>query len=295
MRSALLGSSPLCYHAPYALTPLRLEIHPGVKLATFTHSVQTQANGVKFAHQSLCNPKVSALFKAVHRGFLKGCPNLNKKLILKYLKPSPSMAKSHMKRPCHGIKSTCPKHIPPTELHIPVMPPSALVPIDVQLPAGEHPHVIGARHYFKPNFINNDCDESITNLFCFGAFANRRSGIVYNDLMGNFPCVSFNGILYHYKANAILATPIAGLDGVSIFNAYKENFDDLKKKGLKPKLNVMDNQVTKHIKQFLTSDNCKLQLVEPHNHTVNAKDSRIGSFLPLQQLIAILPCSFGTS
>jgi hypothetical protein len=32
-------------------------IHPGVQLASFTHSVRTRANGVKFAHQSLCNPK----------------------------------------------------------------------------------------------------------------------------------------------------------------------------------------------------------------------------------------------
>jgi hypothetical protein len=30
-------------------------------LAMFTHSVKTRANKVKFAHQSLCNPKISRL------------------------------------------------------------------------------------------------------------------------------------------------------------------------------------------------------------------------------------------
>ncbi len=65
-------------------------IHPGVDLATFTHSVKTRAYGVKFAHQSLGNPKISTLLKA----FLKGCPNLSEKLILKYLNPSPVTANS---------------------------------------------------------------------------------------------------------------------------------------------------------------------------------------------------------
>ena len=34
----------------------------------------------------------------------------------------------------------------------------------------------------------------------------------------------------------------------------------------------MDNQATKHIKQFLTKNDCKLQLVKPHNHHVNVTE-----------------------
>jgi hypothetical protein len=82
------------------------DTHTGVNLATFTHSVQTRANAVKFAHQSLCNPKISTLLKAVRRGFLKRCPNLSETLILKYLNPSLATAKGHMKRPRHGVRST---------------------------------------------------------------------------------------------------------------------------------------------------------------------------------------------
>ncbi len=43
-------------------------------------------------------------------------------------------------------------------------------------------------------------------------------------------------------------------------------FDKLTKMGFKVKLNVMDNQATKYIKQFLVEKECKLQLVKPHNH-----------------------------
>ena len=133
-----------------------------------------------------------------------------------------------------------------------------------------------------PNLIGDDEDDaSIANVFCFGAFADKeQSGVMYNDLTGNFPFMSLDGsvfflVMYHYEANTIFAIPIAGLDDVTIFEAYKKKFDKLTVKGLKVKLNVMDNQATKHIKKFLTEEQCKLQLVEPHNHRMNAAERAI--------------------
>jgi hypothetical protein len=40
----------------------------------------------------------------------------------------------------------------------------------------------------------------------------------------------------------------------------------------------MDNQATTHIKAFLTENDCKLQLVEPHNHCVNVAERAIQTF-----------------
>ncbi len=134
-----------------------------------------------------------------------------------------------------------------------------------------------------PNVIADDGNESIANIFCFGVFANKNGGIVYHDLTGSCPFMSFDSsvcffILYHYESNAILATPIAGLDDVSIYSAYKKYLEDLTAKGFKLKLNVMDNQATRHIKKFLTKNNCKLQIVKPHNHCVNAAKRAIQTF-----------------
>jgi hypothetical protein len=53
-------------------------------LACFTHYIKTRPNKIKFAHQALCNQKISSLLKAVQQDFLNGCPNMSKKLILKY-------------------------------------------------------------------------------------------------------------------------------------------------------------------------------------------------------------------
>ena len=69
----------------------------------FTHTIQTKANSIKFAHQLMCSPTISTLLKAIRRGFLDGCPNLSAKGVTRYLNPSPATAKGHMKQPHQGI------------------------------------------------------------------------------------------------------------------------------------------------------------------------------------------------
>ncbi len=75
----------------------------------------------------------------------------------------------------------------------------------------------------------DDEDVTIANVFCFGAFADKTSGIIYNDLTRSFSFVSLDGsvcffVLYHYKSNCILTTPINGMDDKTIFEAYKKYF-----------------------------------------------------------------------
>ena len=79
-----------------------------------------------------------------------------------------------------------------------------------------------------PNLIGDDEDNApIANVFCFGAFADKQSGVMYNDLTRNFLFMLLDGsvcflVMYHYESNAIFAIPIAGLDNVTIFEAYKK-------------------------------------------------------------------------
>jgi hypothetical protein len=85
-------------------------------------------------------------------------------------------------------------------------------------------------------------------------------------------------ILYHYESNSILVAPITGLNDMTIFNNYKQQFELLLAKGFMPKFNVMDNQTTKDIKTFLIKIICKLQLVEPHNHRINSAERAVHMF-----------------
>ena len=126
-----------------------------------------------------------------------------------------------------------------------------------------------------PNIINEIEDESIANVFCFRAFADKVTGVVYNECTGNFPYISLDRnvcffVMYHYKTNAILITPIVGLDLEYMLEAYTKNFEYLVSKGFKQKVNIMNNQATKAIKMYPTPQQVTLQLGKPHNHRVNA-------------------------
>jgi hypothetical protein len=53
-----------------------------------------------------------------------------------------------------------------------------------------------------PTLITDVDDESIANIFCFGTFADKNTGIVYNDCKGEFPFMSLDGnvcffVMYH--------------------------------------------------------------------------------------------------
>ena len=135
---------------------------------------------MKFSHQSLFNPTISSLMKALKKGFLKGCPDLSEELVTKYPNPSPATAKGHMKRPKKGIRSTKTKPlralIPSpkqpalaTILHSPIAqvnPP--ILPLFNEAPPYHGP---AYNVTIGPNIIADD--ESIANVFCFGAFADK--------------------------------------------------------------------------------------------------------------------------
>jgi hypothetical protein len=100
-------------------------------------------------------------------------------------------------------------------------------------------------------------NESSTNgsILCFGAFADKHTGTIYNNLTGNFPFMSLEGnvcflVVSHYKLNAILRLPIVNMEDNTIHAAYKKLFEFLESKGRKIKLSIIDNQASQKIKKI---------------------------------------------
>ncbi len=217
-------------------------------IAAFTHSVQTLVNAVRFAHQSLGNPKILTLLKAVRQGFFQGCPNISEKLILKYLNPSPATAKGHMKRPRQGIRSTTPRA---AMQHTGVLPLIEDAPVNATDNSAQQAREDDAilddadDNWDFPNIqpsapanliADDESHASIANVFAYGAFADKHSGVVCHDLTGSFPFLLLDSsvcffVLYHYESNSILAKPLKGLDDKVIFEAYKKFHLLLTKKG----------------------------------------------------------------
>jgi hypothetical protein len=245
---------------------------PPNEFGFFTHTIRTKANSIKFAHQLMCSPKTLTLLKAIRRGFLDGCPNLTAKGVTRYLNQSPATAKGHMKRPHQGIRSTSIKQprLPPSGRKNTTVQAAPIADKEIWIDDISDPSFHAGPIDQGPSVIVEDNDSSLGNNFCFAAFADKRTGVLYNDLTGSFPYMSLEGnvcylITYHYKSNAILGLPISGFDDKTVFAAYKTQFELLESKGYKIKLYVMDNQCTKQINKFLTQNDCELMLVEPHN------------------------------
>jgi hypothetical protein len=99
--------------------------------------------------------------------------------------------------------------------------------------------------------------ESVGNVFVFAAFVGKQDGTIYSVLTGVFPFMFLEGnvcflIVYHYKTNTILASPIVSFEDSDILlTAYQSQFELLESKGYQIQLNVMDNQACKMIKKYL--------------------------------------------
>jgi hypothetical protein len=180
-----------------------------------------------------------------------------------------------MKRPRHGIRS-CRGG---TALTIPNIIPAAHAP---SLQGSDMSHASNQSNLQPTNVIEPN-KETVANVFCFVAFADKHTGVLYSDLTGTFPFMSLEGnvcflVVYHYKTNAILALPIKNFTDECILAPYKQQFKLLQSKGHKIKLNVMDNQASRAIKKCLILQRCKNLLVEPNNHQVNAAKRAIQTF-----------------
>jgi hypothetical protein len=194
--------------------------------------------------------------------------------VLKYLNPSPATAKGHMRQPCKGIRSTW-RNIPlvgETDTNPTSVTYSPLNAILIDDESIDSPPIAPRSTHTNLIEYNNKLE---ANFFCFATFANKYTGVLYSDLTGTFPFMSLKGnvcflVVYHYKTNSVLALPIANFNDKSILATYCQQFELLESKGHKIKLNVMDNQASRVIKNFLTQNNCDLMLIEPNNHRVNA-------------------------
>ncbi len=125
---------------------------------------------------------------------------MDKHTVHKYLMASLATSKGHMKRPRKGLRSTTKRTPKPNTNTTPQCSNPEVVHVAED---GGHENEQGdmeqgskqedddtsnedePRQGYYPNIIPEIEDESISNVFCFGAFADKMTGVVYNDCTGN--------------------------------------------------------------------------------------------------------------
>ena len=207
----------------------------------------------RYLHQILCSPPKTALLKAIRNKQLDSFPGLTYELIAKHLPPSTATEKGHMVRTRQGTRST----------------------------RDSRQAVLDARQYVDDmNPEEHVCTAEDDEMFCFAVLADQNEGTVYSDLAGRFPVRSYSGMnyifaLYVYSINAILVKPMKTRADDCMVAAFRDIYSYLETRNLKPRLHVLDNECSHAVKTYLQKENVDIQIVEPHNHRVNAAEPAV--------------------
>ena len=110
----------------------------------------------------------------------------------------------------------------------------------------------------------------------------NMEGISFTDISGPVPYTSVRGyryifFLYSYDANAILMETMRSRDDREMTRAYTTLYARLEAVGIKPKMNIMDNEASRAIKTWITKKNTAYQTVAPGDggHRTNRAEQAI--------------------
>ena len=210
----------------------------------------TRSDLAKYHHASLGSPSESTIIPAIKAGFLKSFPGLDEDLVRKHLPKSIETSLGHMTQSYQGTQSTskpAPSILPDDDLFLPVGP------------------------------------EMTNNIMAAVHDISHRDGAAFGDLTGRYPVPSNKGnnyilVIYNYDANAILAEPMKTRNKGDILKAYRKIHAKLVLQGLKPKLQMLDNETSNILLDYMTKNKIDIQLAPPHMHRRNLAERAIRTF-----------------
>ena len=85
-------------------------------------------------------------------------------------------------------------------------------------------------------------------------------------------------VAYNHDSNTIHAEPMKNRSGQEIIKGYTTTHNLLSERGIAPKMNYLDNECPKVLKQFMTEKEGLFQLGPPHLHRRNLAERSIQMF-----------------
>jgi hypothetical protein len=210
------------------------------------YELQKLRDIIQYLHQAACSPVPSTWCQAIDAGFFTTWLILTAALVRKYLPKSlaTATAKGHLRQEYQGKRSTQ----TPTKTTVPESPPE--------------PKTRTNWVYMQPIEV---------------------TGKIFSNQTGRFPLTSSRGnkyimIVYDYDSNAILAEPLKSRSENELLRAYTKIHDELSSRGLKPVLQILDNECPSKLKRFMKVNDVTYQLVPPHLHRRNAAERVISTW-----------------
>jgi hypothetical protein len=211
----------------------------------------TTAEHIQFLHAAAFSPVTSTWIDAINNGHFTTWPGLTADAVRKHLPKSFASAQGHLDQ---SRKNQC-----STKSTIASDKPEPIIPTP------------------EPNNQKTQYIYAATGEF------SEATNMIHSDLTGRFPQTSTQGnkyilIIYSYDGNAILAEPMRSRTDNAAIAAYRTILSCLKKAGLAPKLQRLNNEASRALKDFLDDQEIDWQLVPPYCHRRNAAERAIRTF-----------------
>ncbi|KAL7528469.1 hypothetical protein ACHAWF_002577 [Thalassiosira exigua] len=208
---------------------------------TNVYQIRRLNEAMQFLHAALGSQSKSTLLRAARQGILPPWPLITPQNINNHLVETMATAKGHLQRVRKNVRS------------------QASLQVGIKLNDDEFDVV----------------QETKTNavyLLVFDTF--RFNGTAYTDLTGQFPYTSARGnryifFLYSYDSNAILMECMKSRADSEMKRVCEKSYARLEKRGIKPQFNVMDNEASNMICEWMEKNNIAYQKVPPDNHRAN--------------------------
>ena len=204
---------------------------------------------INFLHRAAFSPSVSTWTKAIDNNFFSTWPGLTADAVRKFLPKSLNTAKGHLKATRKNQRSTKVSPVTPPLMTTPSSP-------------SQEPAV-------RTNFVYTKVVEV--------------TGKIFTDQTGRFPVTSSKGnqyimVLYDFDSNAILAEPMKNRSEREMVQVYTKLHTYLCRRGLKPRLQKLDNECPAGLKAFMADEDVTYQLVPPYDHRQNSAERAISTW-----------------
>ena len=205
----------------------------------------TSLERLRFLHGALGFHPISTLRRAVAAGYLRSFPDLTEKNLSKLATPDITIL-GHLDTNRKNLQSTKPK------------------PEEDEWTLTLKSHINNKTHDFFHKIVD-------------------LKNTIYTDQTGKFRVRSISGanyimITYSYDTNAILVRPLRNRTGRDLCNATTNIHEYLTTRGYKPNHQMLDNEASLQLKEYLHKNNVNFQLVPPHLHRRNAAERAIRTF-----------------
>ena len=204
---------------------------------------------IRYYHAAAGFPTKRTWIAAINNDQYASWPGLTASAVAKHFPESEETAKGHMRKAKSGIRST-----------------KVRVELDGNEDTAERPTTKQRAIYVRAVDLADDLQRAI-----------------YTDQTGRFPVLSSQGnryvmVMLDMDSNYIMVEPMKNRNSSELVRSYNSLIQRLHDQGIRPKHQVLDNEISGEYETAIKKHKMTYQLVPPHDHRRNIAEKAIQVF-----------------